>query len=281
MKRNELFRKKHELWLQMLFGAFSIQDEGLFNTLYDFAMIEYRHLNWLGQALCDEGTEIDYEKGEIDFQCDRNFALFEKLIGALEEIQTYYPEKEDPMFERFRSDEIYFIQKLKMLLQNSGHDAPITAFDKRRIYEGYSFTPKQRDALTLFLFEESYKEYELILVYTYVNFFINSKLLSDIFIDLIHESHYHLKSFARMMSKMGLLSVPRTVMERIYKFEDLEQFLIDGIKEEEGAKEECLRLAREVEHEEFSTFFNFINNQENYHIALMEKALEHSRSGGE
>ncbi len=281
MKRYDLFRKKHELWLQVLFGAFSIRDEGIFGTLYDFAMIEYRHLNWLGQALADEGTPIDYEKGEIDFRADRNFSLFEKLIDALEEMIRSYPEKEDAMFERFRSDEIYFVQKLKLLLKDPRNDAPITAFDRNREFEGYRFTPEQRDALTLFLFEESYKEYELILVYTYVNFFINSKVLSDIFIDLIYESHYHLKSFARMMSEMGLLSVPRTIMERVYKFEDLEQFLIDGIKEEEGAKEECLRLAKEVGHEAFSSFFNFINNQENYHIALMEKALEHSRSGGE
>jgi ribonucleotide reductase alpha subunit len=80
-----------------------------------------------------------------------------------------------------------------------------------------------------------------------------------------------------MMADMGILGVPRTLMEEIYKFDDLEQFLKDGIQEEIGAKEECKRLAEAVSDssEHFSAFFTFINNQENYHIALMEEALAH------
>ncbi len=279
MTKRDLFRKKHTLWLTLLFGAFSIEDEGIFDTLYDFAMIEYRHLNWLGQRLVDEGVELDYLREEIDFRAPDNFALFKKLRGAIQAIATAYPDEKDPMFARFLSDEGYFMRKLELLGADAHNDAPIRAFDRNRD-AGYGFDAKQRDALTLFLFEESYKEYELILVYTYVNFFTHSKLLSDIFIDLIYESHYHLKSFARMMRRMGLLSVPRMVMERIYKFDDLEQFLIDGIKEEEGAKEECARLSKEVDHPDFSAFFDFINHQESYHIALMQRALEYSRSGG-
>jgi rubrerythrin len=53
--------------------------------------------------------------------------------------------------------------------------------------------------------------------------------------------------------------------------------LVDGIKEEEAAKEECLKLAKAVDNEELGNFFNFINFQENYHIELMEKALVHIR----
>jgi len=179
------------------------------------------------------------------------------------------------MFARFRSDEAYFIQKLEFLLEDENNDAPITAFDKKRQMQGFDLNQSQTDALTLFLFEESYKEYELILIYTYSNFYTDSKLLSSIFSDLIYESHFHLKSFARMMSQMGLLSVPRTIAKRLYQFEDLAQFLKDGIKEEEAAKEECLKLAADVEHPQLAAFFNFINYQENYHIALMEKALDY------
>jgi len=79
------------------------------------------------------------------------------------------------------------------------------------------------------------------------------------------------------MAHMGILGVPRSLMEEIYKFDDLEQFLKDGIQEEIGAKEECKKLAAAVSasSEHFAAFFTFINNQENYHIALMEEALEH------
>ncbi len=272
MKTN-IFQKKHELWLTVLFGAFSVKDEVIFDTLYDFAMIEYRHLVWLGDELVSDKVAFDYDKESIDFQAKDNFELFTIMIEALKEIQHHY--HDSTMFARFSSDEHYFIEKLTFLLEEEGNNAPITAFDKSRKMEGFALDQKQTDALTLFLFEESYKEYELILVYTYSNFYNDSKVLGSIFSDLIYESHFHLKSFARMMSKMGLLSVPRTIMKRIYQFDDLEQFLVDGIKEEEAAKEECLKLAAEVNHKELSAFFTFINYQENYHIALMEKALDY------
>ncbi len=273
MMTRELFQQKHELWLTILFGAFSVKDEAIFDTLYDFAMIEYRHLVWLGDALVEQKVAFDYDKGAIDFQAKDNFALFAIMIEALKAMKERY--HDSTMFERFISDEAYFIEKLGFLLDDETNNAPITAFDKSRKMAGFELNQTQTDALTLFLFEESYKEYELILVYTYSNFYNDSKILGSIFSDLIYESHFHLKSFARMMCKMGILSVPRTLMKRIYRFDDLEQFLLDGIKEEEAAKEECLKLAGEVNHKELSAFFTFINEQENYHIALMQKALKY------
>jgi len=272
--QSKLFRKKHELWLKLLFGAFSVKSEVLFNLLYDFAMIEYRHLVWLGDSLVEEGVSFDFDKDEIAFQAKNNFELFSIMIEALEEMAVAYPQSgADTMIARFMSDEHYFIEKLRFLLSDEKNNAPITAFDKQREMDGYTLNQSQTDALTLFLFEESYKEYELILIYTYSRFYSDSKVLASIFSDLIDESHFHLKSFARMMSQLGLLSIPRTLMQRLYLFDDLSTFLQEGIKEEEMAKEECLKLAAAVEHEELAAFFNFINFQENYHIALMQKAL--------
>ncbi len=276
MSKSNIFQKKHELWLSFLFGAFSVEDDKVFDILYDFAMIEFRHLSWLGDALVTEGVEFNFDKDEIDFVATDTHKLFKKLKANIEETQTHYPDGADVMYDRFRSDETYFIQKLGELSLMS-EEEEISAYDKSRVMSDYELNKEQTDALTYFLFEESYKEYELILVYMYANFFTDSKLLSNIFIDLIYESQFHLKSFARMMREMGLLHVPRTLMEQIYKFDDLEKFLIDGIKEEEAAKEECLKLARAVDNEALGNFFNFINFQENYHIELMEKALTHIR----
>ena len=78
-----------------------------------------------------------------------------------------------------------------------------------------------------------------------------------------------------MLSKMGILYLPRQIVESVYKFDDLKQFLLDGIEEEKAAKEECIKLSQAVKNEELSNFFKFINNQENYHIELMQKALKH------
>ncbi len=270
----ELFQKKHELFLSMIFGAFSISDEALFEILYDFSLIEYRHLNWLGGELSQNNIEFNYnyDRANVKFQAKDNFELFKMLKEQITSVSEGYGD--DAMFLRFKSDEEFFVQKLDILLSNEDNNQIITAFNKSRELNGYNLDKTSKDALTQFLFEETYKEYELVMVYTYSNFFTDSKILSNIFIDLIYESFFHLKSFARMLSKMGILYLPRQIVESVYRFDDLKQFLLDGIEEEKMAKEECIKLAQAVKNEDLSNFFNFINFQENYHIELMQKAVK-------
>ncbi|TET88993.1 MAG: hypothetical protein E3J96_02015, partial [Sulfurovum sp.] len=138
-------------------------------------------------------------------------------------------------------------------------------------------TQEATDALTLFLFEESYKEYELIMIYNYLKAHSDDAYMNRIFQILIDESFFHLKSFGDMMAKMGLLAVPRIVMKELYQVDDVVQFLKDGINEELAAKEECKKLSEAVakDSQELAKFFDFINYQENYHIALMEDALKY------
>jgi rubrerythrin len=131
----------------------------------------------------------------------------------------------------------------------------------------------QIDALTMFLFEESYKEYELILVYAFMQARTDDSLQFSIFQDLIDESHFHLKSFGNMMAKMGILALPRELHEMTYVIKDLEKFVTDGIAEEEAAKVMCKELSDAIKDEELSKFFDFINYQESYHIELMKKLL--------
>ena len=271
----ELFQKKHELFLSYIFSAFSIKDEAIYEIIYDFAMIEYRHLTWLGNALVEQGVEFDYDynKDEISFEFKDNFELFEGLKKKTLEIQKSYHDSD--MFDRFKSDEDFFVQKLEFLLSDVKNNDPIEAFSKKRVLAEYELDKTSTDALTQFLFEETYKEYELIMVYTYSNFYTDSKVMSGIFVDLIYESFFHLKSFARMLSKMGILYLPRQIVSSVYKFDDLKQFLLDGIEEEKAAKEECIKLSQAVQNKDLSNFFNFINNQENYHIALMKKAIKY------
>ena len=268
----ELFRKKHELFLSMIFGAFSIKDEKLYEVFYDFALIEYRHLSWLGNYIKEEKKEFDYDirRKDVKFMAENNFELFSNLKDLIQKMS--YPKGE--MFDRFKSDEEFFVKKIDYLLSDEKNNAQIEAFNKSRKLDGYDLDEISTNALIQFLFEETYKEYELIMVYTYSNIYTDSKVLSSIFVDLIYESIFHLKSFARMLSKMGLLYLPRQIMKEVYQFDDLGQFLLDGIKEEEAAKEECVKLSQAVQNEELSNFFNFINNQESYHIELMKKALK-------
>ncbi len=269
--QNKIFQIKHELWLEMLFGSFSIKDEKLYHKLYDFSSILFRHLEWIGRDLVEKKIVFNYDKNNLNIETKDNHELFAKLIKLLKDSRKYY--ENTPLFQRIINDEEFFISELTQYLATHPNE-PITAYDKRREYPNKNLSQPQKDALTLFLFEENYKEYELILVYTYSNLFTDNKNLSNIFKILVDESQFHLKSFSRMLSLMGILSTPRTLMKQIYRFGDMKQFLLDGIKEEEAAKEECLRLAREIEDEELSSFFSFINFQENYHIDLMQEALK-------
>jgi rubrerythrin len=76
-----------------------------------------------------------------------------------------------------------------------------------------------------------------------------------------------------MMAKLGILALPRELHELTYKIEDLDKFIVDGIAEEEAAKEMCRELSGSINNEELSKFFDFIDAQENYHIELMKSLL--------
>ncbi|MEA3384019.1 MAG: iron-binding protein [Campylobacterota bacterium] len=269
----EIYQSKHELYLKVLYSSFAINDEKIKSKIYDFALIEFRHLKWLSNILKENNVEYNYEKYAIDIQKNSNFEYFEYLINELKLcVKSYTPE--DPLFSRMLSDEFYFINVLKELLKDKNNDANITAFDKSRTYEDKKMDNQTRDSFTMFLFEESYKEYELILLYSYFQNYTKSILEYNIYQDMIDESQFHLKSFGNMMAKMGILAIPRTVIEPLYKDKDIKQFLLDGVDEEKKAKEECYALATAVKDEEISTFLTFIMFQEDYHISLMEKAIK-------
>jgi rubrerythrin len=268
---NKIFQVKHELWLKVLFTSFAIKDDGIKDKLYDFSMILFRHLNWIASRCKEEGIEYDYDKNDIDIQKGSNFEYFRYLVDELEDIQSLYGD--DTLYFRIKTDEEYLLFYLKNLLQDSQNDEIITAFNKERLYKNKTLSKTSTDALTIFLFEETYKEYELILIYSYMRNYTTNLKEYQVYQDLIDESHFHLKSFGNMLAIMGILSIPRVVTQNLYKVTDLTKFLNDGIAEEEAAKEECVRLAKAVNDEELEKFFSFINFQENYHIELMKRLL--------
>ena len=82
-----------------------------------------------------------------------------------------------------------------------------------------------------------------------------------------------MQSFGEMMAKMGILALPRELHSMTYIVKDIEKFVIDGIAEEEGAKEMCKTLSDAIHDDELKRFFDFVNYQESYHIELMKKLL--------
>ncbi len=269
----KLFKEVHEVWLATQFTGFMSQTQSR-QDLYEFANIFFKHLTWLENDFIKNKIPYDYSIDQVPIRVTHLSHMINNIVQRLESIQTLLPNCDDPhITERMQSDIAY----IKSTLLKMPEEDVSYAFDTRRIYRDVPLTDEARDALTLFLFEESYKEYELIMVYNFSKAHSDDAFLNRIFQILVDESFFHLRSFGQMMAEMGILGVPRSLMEEIYKFNDLEQFLKDGIQEEIGAKEECKRLAQAVSSssEYFASFFTFINNQENYHIALMEEALNH------
>ena len=267
-----IYKVKHELWLKILFSSFAIKDEKIKNELYEFSQIEFRHLKWLSNECKDKNIKYDYNRFQIDIRQNSNFDYFQYIINEIKISMRQYEQSE--LFARIISDEFYMIQTLERLLSNKLNDGEITAFNKKRVYEDKVLDKTSTDAFTIFLFEETYKEYELILVYAYMQNYTNNTTLYNVYQDLVDESLYHLKCFGNMLAKMGILSIPRIIIESIYQRDDIEKFLVDGIAEEQMAKEECIKLSQAVKDEELSQFFTFINYQENYHIELMQKAIK-------
>ncbi len=268
---SKLYQVKHELWLDILYASFAINDSEIKDRLYDFSMIAFRHMKWIGSDILENGTDYNYDRAKMLLKRPCNFDIFNYLIEEIRQAQTFY--EESTLIARVVTDENYLVEYLTSLLQDSKNNHKVTAFDMHRTLPNKTLDAVQTDSLTIFLFEESYKEYELILVYAYMQARTDNLLHFNVFQDLVDESHFHLKSFGNMMAQMGILALPRELHELTYKITDMAKFIVDGIAEEENAKEQCKALADAVNDTELSQFFDFINYQENYHIALMEKLL--------
>jgi rubrerythrin len=266
---NKSYQKKHELWLAITFASFASNDEAIKSRLYDFSLITFRHMKWMAQDILASGDDYNYDREAQMYKRENLFEVLQDLKQTILNTQKFYPSS--PLAQRMETDDAYLLDYIDELLNNPSNNQAVTAFNMKREWE--DLDQEQVDALTLFLFAESYKEYELILVYAYMQARTQNRLHFDIFQDLIDESHFHLKSFGNMMAKLGILALPRELHEMTYIVKDLNKFIQDGIAEEEAAKEMCKELSESIKDEKLSKFFDFINYQESYHIALMQKLL--------
>jgi len=267
-----LLIKTHEAWLEMLMAGFMSRTQNR-QTLFDFSDILFRHFTWIEHAMIEAGEEYDYDRGVIPIKVDRLSDMLKAIVARLIEIDLQLLGIDDRDLASRMATDLSYMQRVL----HEMNDEVITAFNMERKFPGAELSDEATDALTLFLFDESYKEYELIMIYNYLKAHSDDAYLNRIFQILIDESFFHLRSFGDMMAKMGILAVPRVVMRELYQVEDVVAFLKAGIEEELAAKEECKKLSDAVGKDSamLSAFFDFINHQENYHIALMKDALAH------
>ncbi len=274
-----LLIKTHELWLITLMASFMSKESENKRILNDFSDIIFRHFTWIEHYCIKHNIEYDYDREPIPIKVEKLLIITQNIITRINEIELLLTTLLDEELSfRIKSD----LEYIKLTLAEL-KDEEVSAFNAQRKYKDYNLTQEATDALTLFLFEESYKEYELILIYNYLKAHSNDAFLIRIFQILIDESFFHFKSFGEMMAQMGILGVPRVVHKSLYQVVDMEEFLKEGIEEEIAAKQQCLDLSNAVAKEspELAKFFDFINNQENYHIDLMKEALEYYKEKNE
>ncbi len=264
----------HEVWLATLSAGFMSQTENK-QKLFDFSDILFRHFTWIEQEMIKNRENYDYDRDSVPIKVEQLSVILNNIIQRLNQIDLQLIGADHALGNRMSSD-IHYMRDVMAKLP----DEDVTAFHVERKLDDIPLSDEATDALTLFLFEESYKEYELIMIYNYLKAQSDDAYLNRIFQILVDESFFHLKRFGDMMAKMGILGVPRVVSKELYQIEDIEAFLLAGIDEEMAAKEECRKLSEAVASNSvpLAKFFDFINNQENYHIALMEDALVHFRN---
>jgi hypothetical protein len=262
----------HEVWLETLMAGFMSSEHLSKQKLFDFSNIFFRHFTWVENALIKANYEYDYNRSTIPIKVESLQVIIGDIKRRLNAIELSLVNcDDDALAGRIQSD----INYISFALSNIA-DEKVNSFDMGRVLGESQLSDEATDALTMFLFEESYKEYELIMIYNYLKAHSKEQNLIRIFQILIDESFYHLKQFGQMMSDMGILGVPRIISKELYQVESVVQFLENGINEELNAKEECRKLSGAVANENaaLSKFFDFINNQENYHIELMKEALQ-------
>jgi hypothetical protein len=267
-----LLIKTHEAWLETLMAAFMSHTYNR-QKLYEFSNILWRHLTWLEHELIRHGEAYDYDRDTIPIKVSRLRDILHNISSRLSEIDLQLIGCPDKALAKRIASDIKYIERTIIRMD----DEPVSAFDMSRTINHLSLTREATDALTLFLFEESYKEYELIMIYNYFQAHSDDAFLNRIFQIMVDESFFHLRSFGELMAEMGILGVPRVIHKSLYQRDDLAEFLKEGIEEEIAAKQQCIDLSNAVSREskDLASFFDFINNQEDYHVSLMEEALAH------
>jgi rubrerythrin len=268
----KLIRFQHESFIKFVYASVMAKEANAKYKLSDVALFKFRHLVWCMQDAADKkiNFDMDFDEKEIyKLKVKTEEELLEVLIDDLDQNLALYEGVSDATVERLRNDDEFFLKELKRL----DMEGRISAFDENKTLSGIDLDESQKAALTFFLMEETFKEYELITIYAYLKVHTDVEVASSAFMDLAYDSIYHLKRFADLAAKMGILTLPRPIPHEKYQNIGLVEFLKENIQEELDAEKQCLILAEKIGNEHLKEFLLFISRQEVYHGELLQRAL--------
>jgi len=268
-----LVRFQHESFIKFIYASVMVKEQAAKRVLEDIAIFKYRHMVWAMADAVKAGIKfnMDFKEEEIKkIQVETEEDLLEVLINDLEENLRSYEEINTPSINRFKNDDEYFLSQLKKL----DLEGEISAFNQSKELPGVDLEENAKAALVFFLMEETFKEYELITIYSYLKVHSKEADANSAFTDLAYDSIYHLRRFAELASQMGVLTLPRIIPHDKYENIGIVEFLKENIEEEMDAEKQCLILAEKIGNEELSNFLLFISRQEVYHAELLQRALD-------
>lgn len=264
--------KTHEAWLKMLMASFMSKTENK-EVLLDFSDILFRHFTWLENELIELEEPYNYDRDPVPIEVEKLSDLIHHIVINLNEIDLQLISSPDKALASRIADDIRYIVYTISRMNNEA----VSAFSKERKYINISFKQEVSDSLTLFLSDEMYKQYELIMTYNYLKAHSSNAYMNRIFQILIDESFSHLKIFGNMEAEIGILTMPPIVKNELYQINDVLLFLENSINEAFLAIEKSKKLSKIISKDStsLSILFDFIAHQKNYHVVLMKDALDH------
>jgi len=272
MNYQQIIQKAHEDFIKFIYASVMVQEADVRHKLNDIALFKYRHMVWLMQDAVNKKVpfNMDFNYENIaKIKVDNSSDLIEILKSELDKSLALYEGINDATINRLKNDDSYFIEELGRV----DVESKITAFNENKKLPGVELSDESKSALIFFLMEETFKEYELITIYSYLKVHIDIAVADAAFTDLAYDSVYHLKRFADLASKMGVLTLPRPIPHDKYENIGVVKFLKENIEEEMDAEKQCLILAEKIGNKELSDFLLFISRQELYHGELLQRAL--------
>ena len=279
MDFRKIIRFQHESFIKFIYASVMVKENDVKAKLEDIAQFKYRHMLWTMQDAAAKKIKFDMDFNEEEILklklLKREEDLLQFLIDDLDNNIALYEGIDDPTINRLRSDDSYFIEELREL----DVEGDITAFNEKRELPGVELDENSKSALVFFLMEEIFKEYELIIIYSYLKAHTDIAIANSAFMDLAYDSIYHLKRFAELAAKMGVLTLPKPIPKEKYENMGIVEFLKENIEEEMGAEKQCLILAEKIGNKKLSDFLLFISRQELYHAELLKRALNAIQKG--
>lgn len=290
MELFEIFSKKHEIWLSAMYSSILIRDPKISIALYGFSDLFFRHMRWIGSQIVSEITSYDYdlESNNKDgipkmFNFDRNDIVVAKKSGkellidmknrALECINGI--NDDSILLSRIKSDDEYFVYRMEFFLNENNEILVDEKADSGFYFNNMSFSDDDIKKIKQVLSKQHQKEYVTVLSYLYVLIHTSKCQINEFLYDLMLESLYHQRHYAKMMASLGLLELPRVPKKEEYQKGDLKAFINQSIKEEIIEQEELRKISEEIRFVVVKNLVEYIANQEKHHIELLKKVLEY------